>query len=327
VDNPLSLSLIQDAAERLKGRVVRTPLLSSPMLDKAAGCRLLVKAEALQRTGAFKYRGALNKLLQLDPALRQRGVVTFSAGNHGHAVAAAAAEARCPALIVLPKDAPAIKVENCRWWGAETVFYDPATQDREAVARPFVEKGMTLLHPFDDLDVMAGQGTAGLECIEQLAEQGLSLDALVVPCSGGGLASGTITAIRSAFPEAACYVVEEAGFAKMAASLATGTPQRRPAGPPSLLDGIAGPLAGTLPLAALRAEGAVGLAVTAEEALDAMAQAFRFLKLVIEPGGAAGLAAVLHRKVDFVGKTVAVVGSGGNVDPEVFNRAIAPPRG
>lgn len=318
---------IHRAAQQLEGRIVRTPVLGSPMLDDAAGCRVLVKAEALQRTGSFKFRGALNAVLALDPAARERGVITYSAGNHGHAVAAAAREVGCPAVIVLPNTAPENKVWNCRWWGAETVFYDPATQDREVVCDRITEaRGLVLVPPFDDVDVMGGQGTAGLEFAEQLERLDVRPDAFLVCCSGGGLASGAGTAMKARFPETACYVVEPAGLDKMARSIASGVPQARPAHPATIMDGIAGPLAGTRPLAVLRRLGAEGLTVTDNEALTAMAMAFRFLKIVLEPGGAAALAATLSMRERFAGQTVAVIGTGGNVDATVFARALASQR-
>lgn len=315
---------IEAAARRIAGRAVRTPVLASPMLDEAAGCRVFVKAESLQRTGSFKFRGALNRLLTLDAQERRRGVITYSAGNHGHAIAAAAREVGCPAVIVLPDTAPANKVRNCRWWGAETVFYDPATQDREEVARAVAEpRGLMLVPPFDDFDVMGGQGTAGLEFAEQLAERDVRPDAFLVCCSGGGLASGASAAMRARFPELACHVVEPVGLDKMARSLASGVPEAKPREPATVMDGIAGPMAGARPLAVLSRLGATGLTVTDAQALGAMAAAFRFLKLVLEPGGAAALAAALSHGERFSDKTLAVVCTGGNVDETVFARALS----
>ncbi|GAB3626863.1 serine dehydratase [Pandoraea terrae] len=323
MQDTFSFSNIQQAADRLKGKVVRTPILESSMLDQTAGCRVLVKAESLQRTGAFKYRGALNKLLSLTPEVRQRGVVAFSSGNHGHAVAAAAAYVGCSAVIVLPKDAAAIKIENCRWWGAEIVLYDPDTEDREEVGRRVAgPRGMLVVPPFDDYDIIAGQGTAGLELAEQLAEEGIRPDAFVVPCSGGGLASGAVTAMKQAYPDLPCFFVEPAGLEKMAPSVREGTPRKRPPGPPTVMDGLSGPVAGTRTSRILRECAATGLSVSDDEVLDAMSTAFRYLKLVLEPAGAATLAAVLKRKADFEGKSVAVICSGGNVDPSVFIRAL-----
>lgn len=317
------ISHIRSAAQRLQGHVVRTPLLQSAMLDALAGCQLFVKAEPLQKTGSFKYRGALNKILSMDASVRRKGVVAFSAGNHGHAVAAAAHAAGIPAVIVLPQNAAKIKVQSCQWWGAETLFYDPHTQDRTEVARAVSEpRGMTVVLPFDDVDIMAGQGTVGQEICEQLGESQVCPDAVLVNCSGGGLSAGVTEAVKHSFPKAAVYVVEPKGYEKMARSLASGVPERLACVPQTLLDGIAGPAAGALPLEVLRRHGVRGLSVTDDEALKAMNAAFRYLKLVLEPGGAAALAAVLAAKTELKGKKVVVVASGGNVDPEVFTRAL-----
>lgn len=323
MSDTFSFSNIQQATERLKGKIVRTPLLESPMLNQAAECRVLVKAESLQRTGAFKYRGALNKLLSLSSDVLQRGVVAFSSGNHGHAVAAAAAQAGCPAVIVMPKDAAVIKIENCRWWGAEIVLYDPITEDREEVARRVAgPRNMLVVPPFDDYDIIAGQGTAGIELAEQLTEEGIRPDAFIVPCSGGGLSSGTITAMKHAYPDLPCFFVEPSGLEKMAPSILDGIPHKRPSGPATIMDGLSGPIAGTRTTRILHDANAVGLNVSDDDVLDAMAAAFRSLKLVLEPAGAASLAALLQKKADFQGKNVAIVCSGGNVDPSVFIGAL-----
>lgn len=314
---------IRNAAARLAGRVVATPLLSSPQLDALAGCKVLVKAENLQLTGAFKIRGALNKIIGLPASQRQNGVVTFSAGNHGQAVAAAAKQAGCPALIVLPANAPKIKIDNCRWWGAEVVLYDPLTEDRSVIAQQFIDqRGMTLVHPFDDPDIMAGQGTAGLELSAQAAEQGHTVDAVVAGCSGGGLASGIFTAVLDAFPEAFAYVAEPEGGEKMGRSLQSGQPEGNAPGRQTVMDALNGPVAGTATLRTLRQLPVSALSVDDDAALHAIAMAFRYLKIVAEPGGAAALAAVLQNPKTFRGKTVAVVCSGGNVDAEVFMRAL-----
>ncbi|WP_224788837.1 threonine ammonia-lyase [Pandoraea terrae] len=314
---------IRQAADRLGGSIVRTPVLASPMLDAAAGCRVFVKAEPLQLTGSFKIRGAMNKMLTLGAERLRRGVITYSAGNHGQGVAAGARLLGCPAVIVLPDTAPAIKVENCRWWGAEIVFYSPDTQDRETVTVAIArERGMTFIPPFDDIDVMAGQGTLGLELVEQLAKRNVVPDVVLVNCSGGGLASGVITAIKHAFAHTQCYVVEPTGFEKMGRSLRSGRPEHNPTVPKTLMDAISGPVVGALPLRTLLTHDVRGISVTDDEALQAVAHAFRWLKLVVEPGGAAGLAAVLARKVALDGKRVALVCSGGNVDPAVYARAL-----
>jgi threonine dehydratase len=319
----IDIASIRRAAERLAGCVVRTPLLNSAMLDELAGCRVLVKAEPLQKTGSFKIRGALSKILSVPEERRKGGFVAFSSGNHGQAVAAGARMAGAPAVIVMPKDAPAIKIESCRWWGAEVVLFDRVADDREAIGKRIErERGMTLVPPFDDPEVMSGQGTMGLEIVEQLAEVGAKPGALLVNCSGGGLASGVVTAVRDAFPDTRCYTVEPAGFDKMARSLASGEPQRNERLTGSIMDALMAQAPGRLTLTTLRANGVKGLSATDDEALDAMAAAFRTLKLVVEPGGAAALAALLARKVDLEGKTVVVVCSGGNVDPAMFARAL-----
>ncbi|HEX8165661.1 MAG TPA: threonine/serine dehydratase [Beijerinckiaceae bacterium] len=319
----IDIASIRRAAERLSGRIVRTPLLNSAMLDELAGCRVFVKAEPLQKTGSFKLRGALSKILSVPEDKRRSGFVAFSSGNHGQAVAAGAKAVGAPSVIVMPKDAPAIKIESCRWWGAEVVLFDRQSDDREAIGRRIeTERGMTLVRPFDDPEVMSGQGTMGLEIVEQLREVGAVPDALLVNCSGGGLAAGVTTAVRDAFPETAFYTVEPAGFDKMARSLASGEPQRNERLTGSIMDALMAQVPGRLTLAQLRANGAKGLSATDDEALAAMAAAFRTLKLVVEPGGAAALGALLAGKADLRGGTVVVVASGGNVDPAMFSRAL-----
>jgi threonine dehydratase len=307
----------------LRGRVLRTPLLESPMLSERAACRLFVKAEPLQLTGSFKIRGALNKILSMDAPARRAGIVAFSAGNHGQGVAAAARAVGCPAVIVMPHTAPRIKVDNCRWWGAEVVTYDPQTEDRVEVAQRVAQpRGMTVVPPFDDYAIMAGQGTCGLEIVEQLNELQVVPDAVVINCSGGGLASGVSEAIKDAFPTTRIFIAEVQGYEKVARSLVTGIPQSNPSVPKTVLDGIAGPTAGAKTVEVLRRHRAIGLGVSDEEGLAGVAAAFKLLKLVVEPGGAAALGAVLAGKADVAGKNVVVIASGGNVDPAVFAQAL-----
>ena len=318
-----SIEHIRQAADRITEYVVRTPLLSSPMLDKAADARVWVKMEALQLTGSFKIRGALNKVLGLSEESRKNGIAAYSAGNHASAVAAAASIVGCPAVIVVPNNAPRIKVENCRWWGAEVVFYDPAAEDRAEITQALADqRGMTVISPFDDHAIMAGAGTTGLEMAEQLIAAGQKPDAVVINCSGGGLASGVIEAMGHFFPEIEKYIVEPQGYDKMARSLATGEVRHNPAVRHTIMDGISGPVAGKLPLEVLLRHGVKGLTVDDDEALAAVSAAFYTLKTVIEPGGAASLAAVLSKRSLFSGKTVAIVASGGNVDPAVYIRAL-----
>lgn len=319
------IDTIRAAAERIDGRVRRTPLLSSPVLDELAGAEVLVKAESLQVTGSFKLRGALNALLTLNDGEREAGVVAFSTGNHGQAVAAAATMTGSRATIVMPADAPRVKVDGCRWWGAEVVFYDPATEDREEVgARLVDERGAHLVHPFDDVRVMSGQGTVGLEIVDQLGgEGGTTPDAIVVPCSGGGLSSGVVEAVRSAYPGVAPFVVERDGYDKMARSLASGRVERVPASSGVFLDAIGAPNVGQHTLAALTRHDVTPLTVTDDDARVAMREAFRTLKLVLEPGASAALAALLAQRDRFAGQTVVVVASGGNVDASVFAEVLS----
>ncbi|HUB97130.1 MAG TPA: threonine/serine dehydratase [Stellaceae bacterium] len=308
------------AAVRLAPHAVRTPLLGSPALDAALGGRLLVKAECLQRTGSFKFRGAYNALAQLDPEARGRGVVAYSSGNHAQGVAAAAALLRMRATIVMPSDAPAVKVANTRFHGAEIVFYDRHGEDREAIARAIAaEHGAHLLPPYDDARVIAGQGTIGLE----LASQTEALDAVLVPCSGGGLVTGIALALAKAHPGAKIYAVEPEGLDDMARSLAAG---RRVANDPtrrSICDALLAPTPGVLTFALAQRLLAGSISVTDAEVERAVAVAFLHLKLVAEPSGAAALAAVLADKIPVRNRTVAVVLSGGNVDGAAFAAALA----
>jgi len=317
------IDAIRRAASRIEKYAVRTPVLASPMLDAQAGAHVFLKAEALQVTGSFKFRGALNKMLALGQDGLRNGVAAFSAGNHAAAVAAAARMVGCPAVIVVPNDAARIKVENCRWWGAEVVYYDPASEDRvevtESIAR---QRGLVIIPPFDDHEVMAGAGTVGLEMGEQLREAGVVPDAVLVNCSGGGLASGVLTAMEEAFPGVDKYVVEPRGYEKMARSLASGKPCANPAVRTTIMDGISGPVVGHLPLHALRRLGTKALSVTDDQAMRAVAAAYNTLKVVLEPGGAASLAAVLSGETDLADRSVVVVGSGGNVDPAVYVQAL-----
>jgi len=314
---------VHAAAQRLRGHAVTTPLLESPAINARLGARLLVKAECLQRTGSFKFRGAFNALSQLDEAARRGGVVAYSSGNHAQGVAAAAQLLGMPALIVMPSDAPAIKVANTRFHGAEIVFYDRYTEAREAIAeRIAAERQAVLLPPYDDARIIAGQGTIGIELAEQAAEQGARLDLVVVPCSGGGLVSGIALALSAASPGTQVYSAEPIGLDDMRRSLAA---EARVANDPaarSICDALLAPMPGVLPFVLARRLLAGGVAASDDEIFSAMAAAFADLKLVLEPSGAAALAAVLSSRLAVTGKTVAVVASGGNVDADAFAAAL-----
>ncbi|MFQ5783468.1 MAG: threonine/serine dehydratase [Alphaproteobacteria bacterium] len=314
---------IADAAERLRDKAVTTPLLESPLLNEDLGARVLVKAEPLQRTGSFKFRGAYNNISRLGADARRRGVVAYSSGNHAQGVAAAARLLETPALIVMPKDAPAVKVANTRAWGAEIVFYDRERDSREDVAqRHAAERGAALVPPYDHPMTMAGQGTVGLELAAQAEALGATLDAVLVPCGGGGLIAGCALALAERAPGVPVYASEPEGFDDTARSLAAGSRETNASGGRSFCDALLAPTPGEITFAVNRRLLAGGFAVSDDEVARAMRLAFLHLKLIIEPGGAVALAAVASGRFDARGKTVAVVASGGNADPEIFSRAI-----
>ena len=316
---------VLDAAVRLEGLAVKTPLVRSPVLDQATGARVLVKAECLQRTGSFKFRGAYNRISRLTPDELVRGVVAFSSGNHAQGVAAAAGLMKTSAVIVMPSDAPRAKIEGTKALGAEVIVYDRWTQSREEIgARIAQERGSVLVAPFEDFHVIAGQGTVGLEAIRQMEAIGERADVALAPVSGGGLAGGIGLAFKALSPSTRLYGVEPQAYNDLAQSLAAGHPVTVKPEEDSLLDALLSPAPGemTFALNFRQLDGALG--VSDREALAAMAFAFRHLKLVLEPSGAAGLAAVLSGKTDIVGKTVLVVASGGNVDAAVYRQAIDP---
>jgi threonine dehydratase len=310
------------AAERLEGVAVRTPLLTSQRLDDLTGGRILLKPEVLQRTGSFKIRGAYNRLKQLVEMGRAAGgVVAFSSGNHAQGVAEAARLLGMKAAIVMPADAPALKIENTRRLGGEVILYDRWTEDREAIcARIAAERGATVVPSFDDVGVISGQGTVGLEMAADAKALGLALDAVYVPASGGGLAAGIGLALD---PATALYTAEPATMDDHARSLAAGERVANDPAARSICDALLAPTPGdvTFPLA-LKLLGP-GLVVTDEEVLEAMETAFREYKLVVEPGGAVALAAALTGKLPVKGRAVAVVCSGGNVDHATFTRALS----
>jgi threonine dehydratase len=315
---------VRRAAGRIAGHAARTPLLSNTLLDERTGGRVLLKCENLQRTGSFKFRGAYNAIVALDDARRAKGVVAVSSGNHAQGVAEAGRLFGIAATIVMPADAPAIKLERTRRSGATIIPYDRASEDREAVAaRHIAEHGGTLIHPYNDREVIAGQGTIGLEVAEDCAALGIAPDALIIPCGGGGLSSGVGLALRDKFPDLAVNLVEPAGFDDYAHSLAEGRIVANAATAGSICDALLAPSPGTLGFAINRANQARAVTVTDDEALAAVAFAFRELKLVVEPGGAVALAAVLAGRVDIKGKTAVVVLSGGNVDELVLAKALS----
>ncbi len=311
------------AAERVAGVAVLTPLVESPLLSERAGGRVFLKLETLQRTGSFKIRGAYNRLSQLSEAERKSGVVAFSSGNHAQGVAAAAKLLNMPAVIVMPADAPRIKMENTRGYGAEIVTYDRKRDAREEIAaRIAAERGSVVVPSFDDPNIVAGQGTVGLEIAAQAKAAGATLDAVLAPCSGGGLASGIALALSGVSPSTYVVTVEPEGFDGARLSLTAGQRMAAQGNRVSIADALMSPSPGHIPFAILRAQDASGLAVSDEALMHAVAFGVRRLKLVLEPGGAAALAALLSGAFDAHGKTIAIVLSGGNIDPDMLVRCL-----
>ncbi len=319
----VTLADIEDAARRLAGHAVVTPLIESPALNDRVGGRVLIKAETLQRVGAFKFRGAYNRLAQMTPVERAAGVVAFSSGNHAQGVALAARLLGVAALIVMPADAPQVKVEATRGHGAEIRFYDRATESREAIAAAVAaERGAIVVPAYDDAMIIAGQGTVGLEIADQASALGAALDLVVGPVGGGGLMAGVAVAVRARSPATAIFGVEPEGFDDTRLSLAAGERRSAPPAPRSLCDALEAPMPGALTFPLLQASLAGALTVDDTQVAAAMRFAFSTLKLVVEPGGAVALAALLAGKLDLAGRTAAIILSGGNVDPELFARVL-----
>lgn len=310
---------IEAAARRLEGHAVKTPVIESPRLNAIAGGRVLVKAEGLQRTGSFKFRGAWNCISQLDQSSAAGGVVAYSSGNHAQGVAAAARIRGLPALIVMPADTPRIKQDNTRDHGAEVVTYDRARDSREEIAARYArERGAVLVPPFEHPDIIAGQGTAGLELAEDAAARGIRLDHVLVCCSGGGLTAGIALAMEAKSPGTTVHTVEPAGFDDYARSLRSGKIETNPKPSGSMCDALMSVSPGEMTFAINRRLLGEGLVVTDAEAAEAVRFAFAELKLVLEPGGAVALAAVLTGKLQPQGGAIGVIASGGNCDAETF---------
>ena len=318
------IAMIRAAADRLRGHARRTPLLSSPFLDELAGRRVLVKPECLQHTGSFKYRGARSALSALDPDTLARGVLAYSSGNHAQGIALAARELGAAAVIVMPRDAPQLKLANTRALGAEVVTYDRAGgESREEIGTRLTQaRGLTLIKPYDEPLVIAGQGTVGLEIAAEARELGITRADVLICCGGGGLTAGTALALEAETPGLRARPVEPVGFDDTARSLAAGHRVENAAPSGSICDAIVTPAPGEITFPILQRLCGPGIAVTDDQALDAMAQAFLRLKLVAEPGGAVALAAALYHGDVLAGDTVICTISGGNVDPAQFTRAL-----
>jgi threonine dehydratase len=315
---------IDAAALRLAGVALRTPLVTSPVLDAMTGGQVFLKAETLQRTGSFKFRGAYNKLAAIPLEQRAGGVVAFSSGNHAQGVAAAARLLGMPAVIVMPHDAPKPKRERTAALGAEVVLYDRERDDREAIAQTIAtQRGAVLVPPYDDALIIAGQGTAGREIVEDLAALGLSPDVVVVTASGGGLTAGIAIAVKARVPQAALYTAEPQGFDDHARSFRSGHREKNAALSGTICDALMARTPGEITFAINRTLVGQGVSASDEEVAAAVAFAFAELKLVVEPGGAVALAALMKGKIDVKGKVAVGVLSGGNVDPELFYRLVA----
>nr|WP_325253123.1 threonine/serine dehydratase [Amylibacter sp.] len=318
-----TIQLLKAAEKRLKGNARRTPMLTSPFLDEIAGRRVLVKAECLQHTGSFKFRGAWSAISAMPKEVRKNGVIAFSSGNHAQGVALAANMHKTSALIIMPSDAPQIKIDNTKALGAKVVLYDRATEDRDEVAEKVnANRGLALIKPFDDPEVIAGQGTTGIEIVFQAKDLRVKDAEVLVPTGGGGLASGIALALKEYAELLRVRTCEPQDFDDYAHSLRAGRPvvNKRLSG--SLCDAIITPTPGLLTFPILNRLAGPGMVVTEDECLHAMALAFHRLRIVLEPGGAAGLAAALFHGDQIDGDAVIAVASGGNVDKAVFAMAL-----
>lgn len=315
---------VEAAAARIAGHAARTPLLESAVLDARVGGRIFIKPEMLQRTGSFKFRGALNRILLIPERERAGGVVAFSSGNHAQGVAAAAGLLGLPALIVMPNDAPRAKIAGTRALGAEIVFYDRHKDDREAIADAICrERKATLVKPFDDAGIVAGQGTIGLELAADAKARGVSLDGVLVPAGGGGVVSGIALALSETSPRTRVTSVEPENFDGMRRSLAAGARTAAPAKPVSVADALMAPQPGEIPFGVAKGRLEPGLSVSDDDLLRAVSFSAQRLKLIVEPGSAAGLAALLSGVYPATGRTVAIVLTGGNCDIETVSDAVA----
>lgn len=315
----MNIDMIRAAAQRLQGHVIETPLLFSPGIDAIAGRRVLIKAEALQVTGSFKARGGWSALSALKPEARKAGIIAFSSGNHAQGVARAAAAYGAPAVIIMPSDAPAAKIDGTRALGAEVVLYDRGSESREQIGDALArERGLTLIKPYDEPEVIAGQGTTGLEIARQAAALGITDGEVLVCCGGGGLTSGIALALEAEAPAMTVRPVEPAGFDDVARSLVSGRIERNDQSTGSICDAVLTPAPGDLTFPIMHRLCGPGLTVTDAEARRAVRAAARHLNLVVEPGGAIALAAALFHGDEIAGDHVIVTASGGNIDTDMF---------
>lgn len=315
----IGIAEIEAAAQRLADVAVRTPLLQNAELDQLAAGRVLIKPECFQSIGSFKIRGAYNLLSRLTPEQAERGAVAWSSGNHAQGVALAGKLLGIHTAIVMPEDAPSAKLANTRKLGGEIISYDRYSEDREAIARAIAaDRGAAIVPSYDHPHIIAGQGTVGLEIAEQSIELGQPVDQVIINCGGGGLTSGCAIALKALLPGVEIFTVEPEDFDDTARSLASGQRVANRQGARSICDSLLTEMPGQLTFDIMRNAVSGSITVSDAEVREAMRYAFRYLKIVVEPGGAAGLAAVLHAKLDTSGKTTAIIFSGGNVDVELF---------
>ncbi len=323
-DRPITPEGVSCAAKRIAGHAIRTPLIENDFLNEVAGGRVLVKAEVLQHCGSFKFRGAFNLISQLSEDERKRGVLAWSSGNHAQGVARAARYFKTPATILMPVDTPQLKVEKVRALGAEIISYDRYSEDREEIARPIQrERALVLAPSYDHPDIIEGQGTVALETAEEAQTRNLEIDAFVICCGGGGLTSGCATILEDLSPQTEVWIAEPEGFDESWASIKAGERQRADITQKTICDAIATPMPGRLTFPIMQRFVRGGVALTEEEVGEAMVFAYKYLKLVVEPGGAVALAAILSGKFQSAGRTTAITLSGGNVDPSLFAAILA----
>ncbi|MDX1401531.1 MAG: threonine/serine dehydratase [Kiloniellales bacterium] len=321
--SPVTLESITSAAMRLDGEAVKTPLLESGVLNRITEGRVLIKPEVLQRTGSFKFRGAYNFISRIDEKDRERGVIAYSSGNHAQAVAAAASIFGIPATIVMPEDAPKMKIAKTRSYNANVLLYDRYKESREDIVADIQQRsGATLVRPFDDPKIIAGQGTCGLELIIEALKRDSRPDQVLIPCGGGGLIAGSGTAIKAIAPDVEIFAVEPEDFDDTLRSLKSGKREKVDGDKRSVCDALLAPSPGELTFAinCNLLHGALG--VSDDEVLEAIRFAFSELKLVVEPGGAVALAAILSGKIRTHDRITAIVLSGGNVDADFLSKVL-----
>ena len=319
----ISIKSIYAAEKRIKEYIRETPLVSSPFLDRIAGRRVLIKAECLQHTGSFKFRGAWSAISALGNEKQKRGVITYSSGNHAQGIAAVAEFFSCPALVIMPSDAPKLKIENTKAFGAEVILYNRSKENREDIGISIAKnRGLTLIKPYDDEKVIAGQGTLGLELASQLSKYSIQDADVLVCCGGGGLTAGVALALAEAAPHLQVRPCEPEHFDDTSRSLQNGKREVNVGSKKSICDAILTPTPGELTFPILKELAGKGLVVSDSEVLITMAQVFQRLKLIVEPGGAVALASALFRKDEIKGDTVVVVLTGGNTDVKTFTRAL-----